>query len=150
MNMLERVRQSLKSDHAPTMKIGDTVRVHVKIVEGERERVQAFEGILIARHGSLNTATFTVRKISHGVGVERIFPVHSPNIEKVEVIRHGRVRRAKLYYLRDKKGKEAKVREREFRREGKSVRHAAVSKAQEEPAESEESVAPDAEEEKSE
>ncbi len=72
MNMLERVRQSLKSDHAPTMKIGDTVRVHVKIVEGERERVQAFEGILIARHGSLNTATFTVRKISHGVGVERI------------------------------------------------------------------------------
>ncbi|HIA13467.1 MAG TPA: 50S ribosomal protein L19 [Nitrospirales bacterium] len=150
MNMLERVRQSLKSDHAPTMKIGDTVRVHVKIVEGERERVQAFEGILIARRGSLNTATFTVRKISHGVGVERIFPVHSPNIEKVEVIRHGRVRRAKLYYLRDKKGKEAKVREREFRREGKSVRQAAASKAQEEPAESEESVAPDAEEEKSE
>ncbi len=150
MNMLERVRQSLKSDHVPTMKIGDTVRVHVKIVEGERERVQAFEGILIARRGSLNTATFTVRKISHGVGVERIFPVHSPNIEKVEVLRHGRVRRAKLYYLRDKKGKEAKVREREFRREGKSVPQAAASEEQEEPTESEESVAPDAEEEKSE
>ncbi len=150
MNMLERVRQSLKSDHVPTMKIGDTVRVHVKIVEGERERVQAFEGILIARRGSLNTATFTVRKISHGVGVERIFPVHSPNIEKVEVLRHGRVRRAKLYYLRDKKGKEAKVREREFRREGKSVPQATASEEQEEPTESEESVAPDAEEEKSE
>ncbi len=150
MNMLERVRQSLKSDHVPTMKIGDTVRVHVKIVEGERERVQAFEGILIARHGSLNTATFTVRKISHGVGVERIFPVHTPNIEKVEVIRHGRVRRAKLYYLRDKKGKEAKVREREFRREGKPAHHTVASEEPEEPTESEESVAPDAEEEKSE
>lgn len=150
MNMLERVRQSLKSDHVPTMKIGDTVRVHVKIVEGERERVQAFEGILIARHGSLNTATFTVRKISHGVGVERIFPVHSPNIDKVEVIRHGRVRRAKLYYLRDKKGKEAKVREREYRREEKPVRQAEASVEQEKPTESEESVASDAKEEKSE
>ena len=150
MNMLERVRQSLKSDHVPTMKIGDTVRVHVKIVEGERERIQAFEGILIARHGRLNTATFTVRKISHGVGVERIFPVHSPNIDKVEVLRHGRVRRAKLYYLRDKKGKEAKVREREFRREEKPVRQAKAQVKPEEPTEPEESVASDVEEEKSE
>ena len=150
MNMLERVRQSLKSDHVPTMKIGDTVRVHVKIVEGERERIQAFEGILIARHGSLNTATFTVRKISHGVGVERIFPVHTPNIEKVEVLRHGRVRRAKLYYLRDKKGKEAKVREREFRREEKPVSKAKALVEQEKATEPEKSVASDAEEDKSE
>ncbi len=150
MNMLERVRQSLKSDHVPTMKIGDTVRVHVKIVEGDRERVQAFEGILIARHGSLNTATFTVRKISHGVGVERIFPVHSPNIDKVEVIRHGRVRRAKLYYLRDKKGKEAKVKEREYRREEKPVRQAKASEEPEELTEPEQSVASDVAEEKSE
>ena len=156
MNMLERVRQSLKSDHVPTMKIGDTVRVYVKIVEGERERVQAFEGILIARRGSLNTATFTVRKISHGVGVERIFPVHSPNIEKVEVKRHGRVRRAKLYYLREKKGKEAKVREREFRREEKSARQAQAAEEPDkfleprESTETEKTVASDVAEEKSE
>ncbi|MBQ26798.1 MAG: 50S ribosomal protein L19 [Nitrospiraceae bacterium] len=149
MNMLERVRQSLKSDHVPTMKIGDTVRVHVKIVEGERKRVQVFEGILIAQRGSLNTETFTVRKISHGVGVERIFPVHSPNIEKVEVVRHGRVRRAKLYYLRDKKGKEAKVKEREFRREDKSLSQVKPSVEQEEPTEPEETEALDSEEEKS-
>lgn len=147
--MLERVRQSLKSDHVPTMKIGDTVRVHVKIVEGERKRVQVFEGILIAQRGSLNTETFTVRKISHGVGVERIFPVHSPNIEKVEVVRHGRVRRAKLYYLRDKKGKEAKVKEREFRREDKSLSQVKPSVEQEEPTEPEETEALDSEEEKS-
>lgn len=150
MNMLERVRQSLMSDHVPTMKIGDTIRVHVKIVEGERERIQAFEGILIARHGSLNTATFTVRKISHGVGVERIFPVHSPSIEKIEVLRHGRVRRAKLYYLRDKKGKEAKVRERDFRRVEKPARQVAAPVEQEKPTEPEEPVASDAKEEKSE
>ena len=149
MNMLERVRQSLKSDHVPTMKIGDTVRVHVKIVEGERKRVQVFEGILIAQRGSLNTETFTVRKISHGVGVERIFPVHSPNIEKVEVVRHGRVRRAKLYYLRDKKGKEAKGKEREFRREDKSLSQVKPSVEQEEPTEPEETEALDSEEEKS-
>jgi large subunit ribosomal protein L19 len=123
--------------------------VHVKIVEGERKRVQVFEGILIAQRGSLNTETFTVRKISHGVGVERIFPVHSPNIEKVEVVRHGRVRRAKLYYLRDKKGKEAKVKEREFRREDKSLSQVKPSVEQEEPTEPEETEALDSEEEKS-
>ena len=146
MNMLERVRQSLASDHVPLMKIGDTVRVHAKIVEGERERIQTFEGIMIARRGRLNTATFTVRKISHGVGVERVFPVHSPNIEKVEVIRHGRVRRAKLYYLRYKRGKEAKVREREFRREGKSTVSAEQLESREAFREPEVSVANSAEE----
>ena len=154
MNMLDRVRQSLKSDHVPTMKIGDTVRVNVKIVEGERERIQAFEGILIARRGTLNTATFTVRKISHGVGVERIFPVHSPSIEKVEVIRHGRVRRAKLYYLRDKKGKAAKVREREYRRVDKPGSKAkaaqTVVETPAEPTASQDVAAPEVEGEKSE
>ncbi len=148
--MFERVRQSLKSDNILTMKIGDTIRVHVKIVEGERERVQVFEGILIAQRGSLNTETFTVRKISHGVGVERIFPVHSPNIAKIEVVRHGRVRRAKLYYLRHKKGKEAKVKEREFRREEKLSIQTKKSAARDEPAETEKTEAIDSEEEKSE
>ena len=150
MNILERVRQSLKSERTPTMKIGDTVRVHVKIVEGDRERIQAFEGILIARRGSLNTATFTVRKISHGVGVERIFPVHSPNIDKIEVIRHGKVRRAKLYYLRDKKGKEAKVKERDFRRDEKSVGDGKVLENSSEQGEAETSDVEGVEEERNE
>jgi large subunit ribosomal protein L19 len=100
--------------------IGDTVRVHVKVVEGEKERIQVYEGTVIARKGSLNTETFTVRKVSYGVGVERIFPVHSPIVSRVEVVRQGHVRRAKLYYLRGKKGKFAKVEEREFVGEGKA------------------------------
>lgn len=91
--------------------IGDTVRVHVKIREGERERIQNFEGTVIARKGSGVSATFTVRRVSYGVGVERVFPVNSPNVDKVEVIRNGRVRRSKLYYLRDRVGKSAKVKE---------------------------------------
>ena len=92
--------------------IGDTVRVHVKIREGERERVQAFEGTVIARNNSGVAETFTVRRVSYGVGVERVFPLHSPNVEKVETVRRGRVRRAKLYYLRDRVGKAAKVKEK--------------------------------------
>ncbi|GBC77869.1 50S ribosomal protein L19 [bacterium HR08] len=97
-------------DFAP----GDTVRVHVRIKEGDKERIQVFEGVVIARkHGGLRE-TFTVRKISFGVGVERIFPLHSPVIERIEVVRRGDVRRAKLYYLRQLKGKAARVREREF------------------------------------
>src|SRR4029079_5574525 len=90
------------------------VRVHVKVVEGEKERIQVFEGAVIARKGLLNTETFTVRKVSYGVGVERIFPLHSPIVTRVEVMRQGKVRRAKLYYLRGKKGKFAKVEDREF------------------------------------
>lgn len=100
--------QQLKSD-LPELKIGDTVKVHAKIKEGNRERIQVFEGIIIAmKHAGINK-TVTVRRISYGVGVEKTFPVHSPNIAKFEVVRHGKVRRAKLYYLRGRVGKSAKV-----------------------------------------
>lgn len=121
MNQLERVRQSLTKKSAPSFEIGDVVRVHVKVVEGDKERIQVYEGTVIARKGSLNTETFTVRKISYGVGVERIFPVHSPIVSKIDVVRHGRVRRAKLYYLRSKKGRFAKIEEREFSGENKAA-----------------------------
>ncbi|GAB6933512.1 50S ribosomal protein L19 [Calditerricola satsumensis] len=102
----EQMRQDL-----PEFRPGDTVRVHVKVVEGQRERVQVFEGVVIARRGSGLNETFTVRKVSYGVGVERIFPVHSPKIEKIEVVRRGKVRRAKLYYLRERVGKAARIKE---------------------------------------
>lgn len=103
--------ESLKAD-MPVFEVGDTVKVHVKIKEGEKERIQIFEGTVIARkHGGVQE-TFTVRRLSHGCGVERVFPVHSPNVAKVEVVRHGEVRRAKLYYLRDRVGKAAKLKER--------------------------------------
>ena len=101
---------SLKAE-APAIAIGDTVRVDVKIREGERERIQAFEGTVIAKKGSGVAETFTVRRVSYGVGVERVFPLHSPNVADVKVIRHGKVRRSKLYYLRDRVGKAAKVKE---------------------------------------
>lgn len=103
--------QQLKSD-LPDLKIGDTVRVHAKIKEGNRERIQVFEGIIIAmKHSGINK-TVTVRRISYGVGVEKTFPVHSPNIAKFEIVRRGKVRRAKLYYLRGRVGKAAKVTEK--------------------------------------
>ena len=114
MNRLQRLEQTFPTNTLPEFKIGDTVRVHVKVIEGEKERIQVFEGLVIARKGKKISETVTVRKISYGVGVERIFPVNSPNIAKVEIARKGKVRRAKLYYLRDKKGKQAKVAEREF------------------------------------
>lgn len=101
---------SMKSE-LPVVNVGDSVRVQVKIKEGERERLQAFEGTVIAKkHGGISE-TFTVRRMSHGVGVERVFPIHSPNVHSVEIIRRGRVRRSKLYYLRDRVGKAAKVKE---------------------------------------
>ena len=116
MDALKVIAQdSLKTgDEIPQIKIGDTVKVSVKIREGERERIQAFEGTVIARkviakkHGGI-AETFTVRRVSYGVGVERVFPVHSPNVAKVELIRSGKVRRSKLYYLRDRVGKAARV-----------------------------------------
>ncbi|MGZ9190524.1 MAG: 50S ribosomal protein L19, partial [Nitrospira sp.] len=108
MNRLERIQRSLTKKTVPKFEIGDTVRVHVKVVEGEKERIQVYEGTVIARKGTLNSETFTVRKLSYNVGVERTFPIHSPNVAKVDVVRQGRVRRAKLYYLRTKKGKFAK------------------------------------------
>ena len=102
--------KQLQND-VPQVEVGDTVRVHVKVKEGARERVQVFEGTVIAKkHGGIEE-TFTVRRISYGIGVEKVFPLHAPSIEKVEVVRHGKVRRAKLYYLRDRVGKAAKVKE---------------------------------------
>lgn len=103
----EQLRQDL-----PDFRPGDTVRVHVRVVEGGRERVQAFEGTVLARQGGGLSETFTVRRVSYGVGVERTFPLHSPRIERIEVVRRGRVRRAKLYYLRARSGKAARIRER--------------------------------------
>ena len=99
----------------PTMRPGDTVRVHVKVKEGEKERIQVFEGLVIGQHRGGSRATFTVRKVSFGQGVERIFPLHSPMIDKIEVVRSARVRRAKLYFLRKLRGKAARMRERRRR-----------------------------------
>jgi len=103
-------REHLKGK-IPPFTPGDTLRVHLKVVEGGRERVQAFEGVVIGRKGGGARETFTVRRISHGVGVERTFPLHSPRIERIDVVRKGKVRQAKLYYLRGKVGREARVRE---------------------------------------
>ena len=106
-------RQQIRED-IPQVRVGDNVKVHYRIKEGDRERVQVFQGDVIRRHGASNRETFTVRKISFSVGVERTFPVHSPKIEKIEVVRRGDVNRAKLYYLRDKVGKAAKIKEKAF------------------------------------
>ena len=104
-------KEQLKTE-VPVLNIGDTVKVHNNIKEGTRERIQIFEGTIITKHGGGISETFTVRRISFGIGVEKTFPVHSPNVEKVEIIRRGKVRRAKLFYLRDRVGKSAKVKER--------------------------------------
>ena len=113
MNMLDVFNQkNMKQENVPTAQVGDTVRVHVKIKEGSRERIQVFEGTVIAKkHGGI-AETITVRRISFGIGVEKVFPVHAPAVEKIEVVRHGKVRRAKLYYLRDRVGKSAKLEEK--------------------------------------
>ncbi|KRM32191.1 50S ribosomal protein L19 [Ligilactobacillus acidipiscis DSM 15836] len=110
--LIEKLTQSQLRDDIPDFRPGDTVRVHARIVEGKRERIQMFEGVVIKRRGEGISATYTVRKISSGVGVERTFPVHSPRVDKIEVIRNGRVRRAKLYYLRALQGKAARIPER--------------------------------------
>lgn len=109
MNIVGQLEAQQSKQDAPALRPGETVRVHVKVVEGEKERTQVFEGIIIAMSGSGSRAVFTVRKISYGVGVERIFPLHSPRIEKVEVVARGKVRRAKLYYLRERSGKAARL-----------------------------------------
>lgn len=111
MNALKLITEDSIKKELPEFNIGDTVRVHVNIREGERERIQMFEGTVIARKGSGVAETFTVRRVSYGVGVERVFPIHSPNVQGVDVIRKGRVRRSKLYYLRGRVGKAAKVKE---------------------------------------
>ena len=113
MNLMQNfVEKNMPEKAAPDVTVGDTVRVHLRVKEGNRERIQVFEGTVIAKkHGGIEE-TITVRRISYGVGVEKVFPVHAPSVEKIEVVRHGKVRRAKLYYLRDRVGKSAKVKER--------------------------------------
>lgn len=111
MDAIKTMTASSMKETTPEFEIGDTIRVDVKIREGERERIQAFEGTVIAKKGSGVAKTFTVRRVSYGVGVERVFPLHSPNVAAVKVIRSGKVRRSKLYYLRDRFGKAAKVKE---------------------------------------
>ena len=112
MHKLDDLDAASLRDDIPDFRAGDTIKVHVKVIEGTRSRVQVFQGVVIRRHGGGIGETYTVRKISFGVGVERTFPVHSPNIEKVEVASRGDVRRAKLYYLRELRGKAAKIREK--------------------------------------
>lgn len=112
MNLVDQVEQQYTNKQLPSFKAGDTVRVDVKIREGEKHRIQAFEGVVIAMRRRGLGSTFTVRKVSSGYGVERIFPLYSPIIEKIQVVRRGRVRRAKLYYLRERKGKAARIREK--------------------------------------
>ena len=111
MNALELISKDSMKAEAPVFNIGDTVKVHVKIKEGDKSRIQIFEGTVIAKkHGGVSE-TFTVRRVAHGCGIERVFPLHSPVVEKVEIVRSGKVRRAKLYYLRNRVGKAAKVKE---------------------------------------
>ena len=112
MDLLKSVETEYLRDDIPEFRPGDTVRVHVKVVEGSRERIQVFEGAVIKRKGSGLNETFTVRRVSYGVGVERCFPIHTPRVQKIEVMRKGRVRRAKLYYLRNLSGKAARIKER--------------------------------------
>ena len=112
MDIIKSINEEQIRTDLPNFNIGDTVRVHFKVKEGNRERIQVFEGTVIKKKGGSVTETFTVRKIASGVGVERVFPVNSPKIEKIEISRHGKVRRAKLYYLRDRVGKATKVKEK--------------------------------------
>ena len=112
MTKLEAFASEQLKENAPSFNVGDTIRVHNLIKEGSRERIQLFEGTVIAKHGGGISETFTVRRVAYGCGVERVFPVHSPNVAKVELVRNGKVRRSKLYYLRDRVGKSAKVKEK--------------------------------------
>lgn len=114
MNVMEVLEKEQMRVDIPEFKPGDTVKVHVKIKEGEKERIQIFQGVVIRKRKGNTAATFTVRKVSYGIGVERIFPLHSPVIDKIEVITRGRVRRARLYYLRNLRGKAARIKEKRF------------------------------------
>jgi large subunit ribosomal protein L19 len=114
MGKLEQLEREMMRLDLPEFAPGDTVKVHVKIKEGEKERIQVFQGVVISKRRGTTNATFTVRKVSYGVGVERVFPTHSPIIDKVEVVTRGRVRRAKIYYLRKLRGKAARIKERRF------------------------------------
>lgn len=112
MEIIKTIEQDQLRNDIPSFRPGDTVRLHVKVKEGNRERIQMFEGVVIKRKGGGLTETFTVRRVSFGVGVERTFPIHTPKLAKIEVLRRGRVRRAKLYYLRDRVGKAARIKDR--------------------------------------
>ena len=114
MNVLEQIERENMRHDIPDFRAGDTVRVHIRIIEGNKERLQVFQGVVIRRRRGTMDAGFTVRKISHGIGVEKTFPLHSPRIEKVEVITRGKVRRSKLYYLRNLRGKAARVKEKGY------------------------------------
>ncbi|RJP21349.1 MAG: 50S ribosomal protein L19 [Candidatus Abyssobacteria bacterium SURF_5] len=120
MNIIDTIEQEQLRKDIPEFTIGDTVRVHLKVLEAGRERVQVFEGAVIGRKGTGLRETFTVRKVTFGIGVERVFPLHSPKIQEVEVVTRGRVRRAKLYYLRERVGKKARVRTKRARFAGKT------------------------------
>lgn len=109
MNIIDQVTQDYKKTDIPDFRVGDTVRVHVKIIEGQRERIQVFEGYVLKRQNGGISETFTVRRLSEGIGVEKTFPLHSPKIEKIELVKKGRVRRAKLNYMRERTGKAARV-----------------------------------------
>ncbi|MED5463843.1 MAG: 50S ribosomal protein L19 [Myxococcota bacterium] len=122
----EQINTEIKSDFRP----GDTVKVHVRITEGDKQRIQIFQGVVIRRSGSGSRESFTVRKMSFGTGVERVFPLHSPNVEKIEVIHSGKVRRAKLYYLRELTGKKARLKDRDAGRKPSSKKKAAGAAAQ--------------------
>ena len=115
MDIIRAIEQQQFKQDIPEFHVGDNVKVHYRITEGNRERIQVFQGDVIRRHGESSRETFTVRKMSFSVGVERTFPVHAPKIDHIEVVREGKVRRAKLYYLRDKVGKAAKIKEKSFR-----------------------------------
>jgi len=114
MQILQQLANEMIRIDIPNFSAGDTVKVHVKIKEGEKERIQIFHGVVISKRNGTSNATFTVRKMSYGIGVERIFPLHSPAIDKIEVVSQGRVRRAKIYYLRKLRGKAARIKERRF------------------------------------
>ena len=114
METVKQIEREMMRLDLPSFFPGDTVKVHVKIKEGEKERIQAFQGVVISKRKGMANATFTVRKVSYGIGVERIFPMHSPVIDRIEVLTHGRVRRSKVYYLRKLKGKAARLKEKRF------------------------------------
>jgi len=114
MNVIEALEKEQMRGDIPEFRPGDTVKIHVKIKEGEKERIQVFQGVVIRKRRGNTGATFTVRKVSYGIGVERIFPLHSPIIDKIEIITRGRVRRARLYYLRNLRGKAARIKEKRF------------------------------------
>ncbi|MBR5329459.1 MAG: 50S ribosomal protein L19 [Firmicutes bacterium] len=111
MNLVDLIEKQYIREDIPAFRVGDTVKVHVKIKEGDKERIQVYEGVVIARKGHGATETFTVRRVAYNVGVERTFPIHSPKLDKIELVRRGKVRRAKLYYLRERTGKAARIKE---------------------------------------